>query len=471
MYVARRRAERRKVTCPCRVTSAGCARSALLRGRAARGRAPRVGGRRRASAAGDLLACMEELCERSRAATPARACTAAGWARRARTSCCWCAKGHPGRHNAMDKLVGQAWLDRVDVRDKRCSRGASAARWPLKAYRAGCPVLVSHWSATDEAVRRAEELGVTLASHCRDGRIASVAFRARHGVGSAPANDPSGFAVHAPGFAVRLDHARQFALNCPDGARRVGAPGRRASFETFRACTARSGRDGARRAAGGAARRGGGGGSAISPALAAAGSRAVRAVEREPLPAVERAYDAPADEPAENPIDTGRCAGKAPASTRGSTCRTRTSPSRAPAAGDDFFYTDHDRYGEPAVEGAVFSQMANATDFSSPNHRAVRHNIVNDAMFARCMPTRTRRSSPLAGCTFTCPIASSPTRWWRPYEYDDRHILNSFDFSDPPCGQATSHRCSRPTTEGERARRRAARCRHCVVQLSACRSA
>ena len=30
---------------------------------------------------------------------------------------------------------------------------------------------------------------------------------------------------------------------------------------------------------------------------------AVRAVEREPLPAVERAYDAPADEPAENPID------------------------------------------------------------------------------------------------------------------------------------------------------------------------
>lgn len=33
---------------------------------------------------------------------------------------------------------------------------------------------------------------------------------------------------------------------------------------------------------------------------------AVRAVEREPLPAVERAYDAPADEPAENPIDLDR---------------------------------------------------------------------------------------------------------------------------------------------------------------------
>ena len=50
--------------------------------------------------------------------------------------------------------------------------------------------------------------------------------------------------------------------------------------------------------------------------------------------------------------------------------------------GDDFFYLDHDRYGEPAVEGAVFSQMANATDFSDPVTVLYGHNIVNDAMFA-----------------------------------------------------------------------------------------
>ena len=77
-----------------------------------------------------------------------------------------------GRHNAMDKLVGQAWLDRVDVRDKALFiTGRISCEMALKAYRAGCPVLVSRKSATDEAVRRAEELGVTLASHCRDGRI------------------------------------------------------------------------------------------------------------------------------------------------------------------------------------------------------------------------------------------------------------------------------------------------------------
>ena len=81
-----------------------------------------------------------------------------------------------GRHNAMDKLVGQAWLDRVDVRDKALFiTGRISCEMALKAYRAGCPVLASRKSATDEAVRRAEELGVTLVSHCRAGRVRVLA--------------------------------------------------------------------------------------------------------------------------------------------------------------------------------------------------------------------------------------------------------------------------------------------------------
>lgn len=49
--------------------------------------------------------------------------------------------------------------------------GRISCQMALKAHRAGCPVLVSRKSATDEAARRAEELGVTLVSHCRDGRL------------------------------------------------------------------------------------------------------------------------------------------------------------------------------------------------------------------------------------------------------------------------------------------------------------
>lgn len=75
-----------------------------------------------------------------------------------------------GRHNAMDKLIGQAWLDRIPLADKALFiTGRISAEMALKAYRAGCPVLVSRKSATDEAVRQAVLLGVTLVSHCREG--------------------------------------------------------------------------------------------------------------------------------------------------------------------------------------------------------------------------------------------------------------------------------------------------------------
>ena len=61
-----------------------------------------------------------------------------------------------GRHNAMDKLIGQAWLDRIGLSDKALFiTGRISSEMALKAYRAGCPVLVSRKSATDDAARRA----------------------------------------------------------------------------------------------------------------------------------------------------------------------------------------------------------------------------------------------------------------------------------------------------------------------------
>lgn len=153
-----------------RVTSSGCAQSALMRGGACVPDAARLSTTVRFDADA-LLSCMDELCERS--------------PRRNTGECVHgCGLGVPGedrlllvredigRHNAMDKLIGQAWLDRVDVRDKALFiTGRISAEMALKAYRGGCPVLVSRKSATDEAVRRAASLGVTLVSHCRDGRL------------------------------------------------------------------------------------------------------------------------------------------------------------------------------------------------------------------------------------------------------------------------------------------------------------
>ena len=77
-----------------------------------------------------------------------------------------------GRHNAMDKLIGQAWLDRIDLSDKALFiTGRISTEMALKAYRAGCPVLVSRKSTTDDAARRADALGITLISHCREGSL------------------------------------------------------------------------------------------------------------------------------------------------------------------------------------------------------------------------------------------------------------------------------------------------------------
>lgn len=152
-----------------RVTSAGCALSAVwdVRTEAPESLDPASHAIRFDADA--LLACMDELCTRSPHRNMGECVHGCGLA----------APGAPGlslvredigRHNAMDKLVGRAWLDLLDVSGKALLiTGRISTEMALKAHRAGVPVLVSRKSATDEAAWRARRLGVTLVSHCRDG--------------------------------------------------------------------------------------------------------------------------------------------------------------------------------------------------------------------------------------------------------------------------------------------------------------
>lgn len=74
-----------------------------------------------------------------------------------------------GRHNAMDKLIGYAWLERMPLNG--CAlfiTGRISAEMAFKALRAKAPVLVSLKSATNEAVDLAVREGLTVISHCRD---------------------------------------------------------------------------------------------------------------------------------------------------------------------------------------------------------------------------------------------------------------------------------------------------------------
>lgn len=85
-----------------------------------------------------------------------------------------------GRHNAMDKVIGRALLDGVDLSCRALFiTGRISAEMVLKARRAGCPLLVSRKSATDDAIARGERFGITLVSHCRDGSMRVLTHPAR----------------------------------------------------------------------------------------------------------------------------------------------------------------------------------------------------------------------------------------------------------------------------------------------------
>ncbi|WP_241963648.1 class B sortase [Gordonibacter sp. 28C] len=99
---------------------------------------------------------------------------------------------------------------------------------------------------------------------------------------------------------------------------------------------------------------------------------------------------------------------------------------------DDNFYLDHNRDGEYAIEGAIYTQMANSTDFSDPVTVLYGHNLQNGTMFSTLhyfenedfFNANDTMYIYTPGHVLTYRIVSA-------YLYDDRHILNSYDFSNP----------------------------------------
>ncbi len=77
-----------------------------------------------------------------------------------------------GRHNALDKLLGRAWLDRVPTQDAvLLTTGRISYEMAVKAAKARVPVVVSRTAVTDLAAEIAGELGITLAGYARGGKI------------------------------------------------------------------------------------------------------------------------------------------------------------------------------------------------------------------------------------------------------------------------------------------------------------
>ena len=77
-----------------------------------------------------------------------------------------------GRHNTVDKVVGHAVLNGVDLGS--CVLGCTG-RQPremvVKSARAGIPVIISRAASTDKGIAAAEEAGITLICFSRDERF------------------------------------------------------------------------------------------------------------------------------------------------------------------------------------------------------------------------------------------------------------------------------------------------------------
>lgn len=99
---------------------------------------------------------------------------------------------------------------------------------------------------------------------------------------------------------------------------------------------------------------------------------------------------------------------------------------------DDNYYLDHNADGDYAVEGAIYSQSMNKTDFSDPVTVLYGHNLVNGSMFSTLHYFEDSQFFSEHDTMYVYTLGHILTyKIVAAYQYDDRHILNSFDFSDP----------------------------------------
>lgn len=77
-----------------------------------------------------------------------------------------------GRHNALDKIIGQSILSKLDLGDKiLISSGRVSSEMAIKTIKSRIPILVSRSAPTELAINMAKEFNLTLIGFARGNRM------------------------------------------------------------------------------------------------------------------------------------------------------------------------------------------------------------------------------------------------------------------------------------------------------------
>ena len=105
---------------------------------------------------------------------------------------------------------------------------------------------------------------------------------------------------------------------------------------------------------------------------------------------------------------------------------------RSSAKMDDSYYLNHDAYDRQSFAGSIYIQKVNHKDFGDPNTVIYGHDMLNGTMFGQLKKFRDKEFFDKTreiyiytpGHILKYEIISA-------FVYDNRHIMNAFDFSDP----------------------------------------
>lgn len=115
---------------------------------------------------------------------------------------------------------------------------------------------------------------------------------------------------------------------------------------------------------------------------------------------------------------------------------------------DDSFYLDHNKDGEYAIEGAVYSESVNSTNFTDPVTLLYGHCLINGSMFSSLHNFKDEAFFAEHETLYIyTPQRQLTYRIVAAYEYDDRHIIKTNDFSNPSTVQTYFDSILHPETD------------------------